>query len=127
MNPSDYQKVKEIFNSVLEIEPEGRAAFLDVRCDGENGLRDEVERLLRSHDSEFLETPAVAPFAEGVARQSSHSGQLIGHYSVITKIGSGGMGDVYLAEDTKLGRRVAIKILPKEFTTDPDRLSRFHL
>ena len=127
MNPDDYKRVKEIFNSVLEIEPEGRGAFLDERCDGENGLRDEVERLLRSHHSEFLETPAVAPFAEDVIRRSSHSGHLIGHYSVITKIGSGGMGDVYLAEDGKLGRRVAIKILPKEFTTDADRLSRFHL
>ncbi|HJS50957.1 MAG TPA: protein kinase, partial [Pyrinomonadaceae bacterium] len=127
MNPSDYKKVKDIFNAVLEIEPEGRAAFLDDRCDGENGLRDEVERLLASCDSEFLETPVIGPFAEDISLRSSHSGQLIGHYSVITKIGAGGMGDVYLAEDTKLGRRVAIKILPKEFTTDADRLSRFHL
>src|SRR5688572_3200204 len=127
MNPSDYKKVKDVFNAVLEIEPEGRAAFLDDRCDGENGLRDEVERLLASCDSEFLETPVIGPFAEDISLRSSHSGQLIGHYSVITKIGSGGMGDVYLAEDTKLGRRVAIKILPKEFTTDADRLSRFHL
>ncbi len=127
MKFDDYQKVKEIFNSVLDIGPEGRGAFLDERCDGDGDLRKEVERLLASHDSEFLELPAIGNFAEMITGDLSRSGEVIGHYDVIRKIGSGGMGDVYLAVDGKLGRRVAVKILPKEFTTDEDRLNRFQL
>jgi serine/threonine protein kinase len=125
MNPDDYKKVKEIFNSALEVEPEGRGAFLDERCDGENGLREEVERLLRSYDSEYLGQPAVVEIAIELTGDGLLGGQHIGHYTILEKIGSGGMGEVYLAEDGKLGRHVAIKLLPEVFTNDIDRLDRF--
>ncbi len=125
MNAEDYQKVKEIFNSVLEIGPEGRGAFLDERCDGDGDLRKEVERLLASYDSEYLERPAVGNLSEKFVGDALAAGQQIGHYSIVEKIGSGGMGEVYLAEDGKLGRRVAIKLLPETFTEDEDRLRRF--
>lgn len=127
MNADEYQKLKELFQSVLEVPDDERESFLDAACTDNSDLRREVERLLESRDSEFLETPAVEEFAEGISLRSSRSGQRIGHYNVLKKIGSGGMGDVYLAVDGKLGRRVAIKILPEEFTSDQDRLNRFRL
>lgn len=126
MNAEDYQKVKEIFHSVLEIEPESRGAFLDEKCAGDGALRGEVERLLSSYDSNYLEQPAVGNISgEIIAGDGLRSGQEIGHYKIVEKIGSGGMGEVYLAEDGKLERRVAIKLLPEVFTEDPDRLRRF--
>jgi WD40 repeat protein/serine/threonine protein kinase len=125
MNAEEYQKVKEIFQSVLEIPPESRHAFLDKRCDGDDNLRAEVERLLASNDSEFMEVPAVGEVSDAIESASSKAGQVVGHYTLIRQIGSGGMGDVYLAEDGKLGRKVAIKILPDEYTSDGDRLHRF--
>ena len=125
MNPEDYQKVKEIFNSVLGIEAERRAALLDQKCAGDQPLRNEVERLLVSYDSEYLENPAVGSVAESIASDGFAAGDSVGHYTFLRKIGSGGMGEVYLAEDGKLGRRVAIKLLPETFTEDADRLRRF--
>ncbi len=125
MNPDDYQKVKEIFNSVIEVEPAGRGAFLDEKCNGEGELRAEVERLLDSYDSEYLESPAIANVASTVSGDRFAAGDSVEHYTVVKKIGSGGMGDVYLAEDGKLGRQVAIKLLPDNFTEDVDRVRRF--
>ena len=127
MNAEEYQKLKEIFQSAVEVTGDERERFLDESCNGDTSMRREVERLLRSHDSDFLEATPVGTFAETISESSSRSGQRIGHYNVQKKIGSGGMGDVYLAVDGKLGRRVAIKILPEEFTTDEDRLDRFQL
>lgn len=125
MNPDDYQKVKEIFQSVLEIEPGGRGAFLDERCKGEDLVRAEVERLLTSYDSEFLEQPAVANVAEEIAGNGLGTGRQIGRYTIIKSIGKGGMGQVYLAEDSSLARQVALKVLPEDFAADGDRLRRF--
>lgn len=127
MNPDDYQKVKEIFNAALEVEPARRSAFLDEHCNGQTAIRQEAERLLASCDSEFLETPAAGNLSDDPELRASYSGERLGHYVVIRKVGSGGMGDVYLAEDGRLGRHVAVKILPHEFTSDADRLSRFQL
>lgn len=127
MNASDYQKLKDIFQSAVEIPPDERAAYLDDKCEGDHDLRREVERLLASVDEEFLETPAVEPISGRGPETRSRSGQRIGHYEVIRRIGSGGMGDVYLAVDGKLGRQVAVKILPDEFTADESRLDRFRL
>jgi eukaryotic-like serine/threonine-protein kinase len=127
MNADEYQRLKGIFQSAIEVTGEERERLLDESCNGDTSMRREVERLLRSHYSDFLETPPVNTFANSISEPSSRSGQRIGHYNVQKKIGSGGMGDVYLAVDGKLGRRVAIKILPEEFTTDEDRLDRFQL
>ncbi len=125
MNPDDYQKVKEIFSSVLEIEPAGRSAFLDGECGGDEVIRREVERLLDSYKSKYLEQGAVANVAAEVVGDGLKSGEKIDHYTIVSKIGSGGMGEVYLANDGKLGRQVAIKLLPEAFTKDDDRLRRF--
>ncbi|MDI1241940.1 MAG: serine/threonine-protein kinase, partial [bacterium] len=127
MNADDYQKLKQIFNSALDLSPEDRSAFVAEKCNGDGEMLRRVEKLLDSNDTGFLETPAADPFSESPSKSSSRSGQRIGHYEVVRKIGSGGMGDVYLAIDGKLGRQVAIKILPDEFTADENRLDRFQL
>ena len=125
MNADDYQKVKEIFNSAVEIGPADRGAFLDGKCDGEKHIKAEVERLLRSYDSEYLEQPAVAMHAEEIAGSGLRSGQQIGRYTILKSIGKGGMGEVYLADDRKLARQVALKILPEDLAGDGERLRRF--
>lgn len=125
MTPDDYKKVKEIFQSVLDAPPEQRTAELGARCSDDPSLRHEVERLLDSYESEYLESPAVVTADAEITGDSLTAGSEIGHYTILEKIGSGGMGEVYLAEDGKLGRQVAIKLLPETFTEDADRLRRF--
>jgi len=129
MTPEQWQKVKELFESALEHAPEERPAFLDQACDGDESLRREVESLLASFDEgeSFMERPAVALAAESFAGSQSESltGQTIGHYQIVREIGSGGMGEVYLAQDVKLGRSVALKLLPSYLSKDEDRLRRF--
>ena len=125
MDSSEYQKLKEIFHSASEMALENRTAYLNEKCAGNQRLRSEIERLLASCDSEYLEQPAVESAVELVLSKGLEPGSSIGHYTIVKRIGSGGMGDVYLAQDGKLGRRVAIKILPEMFTEDSDRLGRF--
>ena len=127
MSPDEYNKVKEIFSSALEVDPLRRGDYLSEACEGNDRLRSEVDRLLNSYDDEFMEMPAVADFAEEISAEGTHSGETLAHYHLHEMIGSGGMGEVYLAEDTKLGRKVAIKILPDEFIADSDRLKRFQM
>ena len=118
MGPDDYKKVKEIFGSALEVDPGRRGEYVAEACKDDPDIRGEVDRLLASYDEDFLETPAVADFAEEISAQGARSGETLAHYQLHEMIGSGGMGEVYLAEDLKLGRKVAIKILPNEFTSD---------
>ena len=135
MNPDRWPKVKEIFEGALAQPSAQRAAFLAGVCDGDEVLRREVESLLSSYDhaGSFMQAPAVEAAAEslvGLARSpadglSLTAGQTINHYEILSTIGKGGMGEVYLAHDTHLARKVALKLLPTEFTQDPHRIQRF--
>jgi eukaryotic-like serine/threonine-protein kinase len=110
-------RVSELFHRAMGLASEERGAFLDQECGGDRGLRAEVESLLGYEAESFLEAPG-AGFAPMVNRQ-------LGSYTIVAPLGVGGMGEVYRARDTKLGRDVAIKILPSHFTSDPERRARF--
>ncbi|MFM9904894.1 MAG: protein kinase domain-containing protein [Pyrinomonadaceae bacterium] len=126
MNREEYQQVKKIFQSALDVEPYARAEYLDEICSGKLDIRREVERLLVSFESDFLEQPAVEHVAKNVVSESNIViGQDIGRYTIVKQIGAGGMGEVFLAEDAELERSVAIKVLTAEVAKDTVRISRF--
>ena len=124
-----WQQVKEIFDGAIERHGAEREAFLDQVCDRRTEIRKEVESLLRSYEAagSFMETPAVAQAADSLAQTAPKltRGQRVKHYQIVDPIGEGGMGEVYLATDTILGRRVALKVLPAFVSNDPERLRRF--
>ncbi|MGI8641448.1 MAG: protein kinase domain-containing protein [Pyrinomonadaceae bacterium] len=120
MNRTEWQQVKDLFDTALKLAPDERERFLDENCAENNVLRREVENLLASFkDDSFLEQPAAQKFA-GLIVEGNHleSGQTIGHYEIIRQIGAGGMGKVYLATDTKLNRQVALKVLHQNLSSD---------
>ncbi|MBA2647637.1 MAG: protein kinase [Pyrinomonadaceae bacterium] len=129
MKAERWQQVEQLYHAALEREPESRAAFLDEACAGDAVLRGEVESLLRYEEraERFIESPALEVAAGMMAEDGTPvmAGRRISHYKIISSLGAGGMGEVYLAEDTALGRKVALKLLPALFTEDPDRLRRF--
>ncbi len=118
-----------MFEAALEQPIAERSRFIESACAGNLVLRQEVNSLLRSYENagSFMEAPAVAAAAESLLGQQDKLpvGQSLGHYEIISLIGEGGMGEVYLAKDTILGRRVALKLLPPYISNDPDRLRRF--
>jgi len=120
MTPERWQKITEVFEAALLLPPEERAAFVAETCGGDQEVRREVESMLRSHEDEpdFIEESAVAVAARQSEDGTSLVGQVVAHYQVLSRLGSGGMGDVYLARDTKLGRKVALKLLPDYLTGD---------
>jgi len=124
-----WQQVERIYESALEKDASERAAFLAEACAGDDELRQEVESLLeyQKRSEDFIESPALDVAAKMIAMQQSRvvAGQMINHYKIVSAIGAGGMGEVYLAEDTRLERRVALKFLPAHLTEDDRYLRRF--
>ena len=133
MSPERWQQINQIFYDALERAPAERAAFLAQACGADEELRREVLTLLAAEakPDALLEQPLDAVAAElwsdstSTAQFAALSGTQLGTYQIIQAIGRGGMGEVYLAQDQKLSRRVALKLLPERFTHDPERLYRF--
>lgn len=127
-----WKQIDALLDAALELPAEEHEAFLTKACAGDTDLRQEVLSLLTKQDkvAGFLERPAMGTVAQAMAttladRNASFIGQEVGSYTVESLLGSGGMGQVYLARDRKLNRRIALKILPLEFSSDPERLHRF--
>src|SRR5437773_5282654 len=129
MTPARLQTIEEIYRLALDQEPDQIGAFLDTACEGDEPLRRKVEALLASRQraDSFIETSAV-----GLATRIIQNGQpdllvgrTIGHYKLSKRIGTGGMGEVYLATDVTAGRKAALKLLPVRFTSDAERMKRF--
>ena len=129
MNPERRQQINQLLDAALELEPDQRAAFLDESCAGNDALRREVESLIAAHQQaeSFIEIPPVEAVEDLPACESGRSiiGHSIGPYIVISELGRGGMGEVYLGHDTRLGRRVALKLLPADLSKGRDHVDRF--
>src|SRR4029450_11338946 len=129
MTPARLQTIEEIFHAALDQEPDRVGAFLDTACEGDEVLRRKVEALLSSHQraDSFIEAP-VAGIATRIIENEQADllvGQTIGHYKISERIGTGGMGDVYLATDITAGRKAAPKLRRVRFTGGAERLKRF--
>jgi serine/threonine-protein kinase len=127
MHPERWQQIDHLFHLALEQTPQRRAGFLAQECAGDESLRSQVEALISSHEepSTFVEA-LVADVAAGLLSDARLApGTTVAHYKIIALLGKGGMGQVFLAEDTRLHRRVALKLLPAQFTRDSDRVRRF--
>ncbi len=129
MTDRNWLKIKEIFDSALRHPAEERQSFVSEACGDDKTLLSEVDSLLSSLGTaeSFMETPAVAKVAEVIESETEplEKGQNLAHYQIIEKIGEGGMGEVYLAKDTLLERRIALKILPEHLAADHERMRRF--
>src|SRR5438874_10848743 len=129
MTPARFQTIEEIFRTALDQKPEQLSAFLDTACEGDELLRRKIESLVASHHGagNFIGTSAVALATKIIENGQADLlfGRSIGHYKISQRIGTGGMGDVYLATDVTAGRKAALKLLPARFTDDAERLKRF--
>ena len=123
-----WTRIEELYHAAREREPGARSQFLREACPDEE-LRHEVESLLGcdTQAEDFLESPALEITAEALAegRTRSMIGRVLGPYEIVSFLGAGGMGEVYRARDSRIGRDVAIKVLPPGIAADPERLRRF--
>lgn len=130
MTPERYRHIGELYHAAMGLEPQRRGAFLDEASAGDEALRKEVASLIASAEraGSFIESPAIKLAAVLLAADQARSliGQHIGHYEIVALLGGGGMGEVYLAEDTsRLERKVAIKFLHLRATANEQAQRRF--
>jgi serine/threonine-protein kinase len=133
MDANRWMKIKEVYDRALDLRGDEREGFLAEACGDDDDLYREVQSLLAAHEDagSFLKSPAVEVAAHEIVSDevTSPAVQLIGrelaNYKIISLLGKGGMGEVYLTEDKRLRRKVALKLLPSEFTNDAERVRRF--
>ena len=129
MDPKRWKQIDELLDAAFDLEPDKRKAFLDQACVGNEELKKEIEALLaadeRAHS--FVEAFALEAKAELLTdhQPGLSPGQAVGPYTIVTLLGAGGMGEVYAGEDTRLKRKVAIKLLPAHLSSDPGMRIRF--
>ena len=128
-DPQEMRQLEELFHEALELKPAERADFIDRVRSSNSDLAAAVESLIAAHEQPngLVDAVAYEAAAEMIAEAPPAlvAGQLVGHYKIIKPLGKGGMGEVYLAGDTKLDRKVALKLLPTEFTNNKELLRRF--
>ena len=129
MTPERWREIEQLYHAALEHVPEERSAFLDQACAGDQALRREVDSLLSFDEggNQFIESLPGDVAARMLVEDQPHSivGSRMGHYRIISQLGAGGMGEVYLAQDTHLGRNVALKLLSLRLTWSREQVQRF--